>query len=84
MDLKQLRGDQMARIPVYSRHRRTTPPCMGCEKRKVGCHSVCDGYKGWKEGELQRMKQANDSCFGERMANDYVVKKIRNIKANKG
>ena len=74
----------MARVPVYSRHRRTTPPCMGCEKRRVGCHSVCDGYKGWKEGELKRMKQANDLYVTEKVANDYVVTKIRNMKSKKG
>lgn len=74
----------MAWVPVYSRHRRSTPPCMGCEKRKVGCHSACDEYKEWKEGELQRSQQANDLYVTEKLANDYVVKKIRNMKAKKG
>ena len=74
----------MARVPIYSRHKRTDSPCMGCEKRKVGCHSVCDKYKGWKEGELQRSQQANHLYVAEKLANDYVVKKIRTMKAKKG
>lgn len=74
----------MPRVPMFTRHKRTIPPCMGCEKRRVGCHSVCDGYKGWKEGELQRMKQANELYIADRLASDYVAKKIRSIKRTRG
>lgn len=24
-------------------------PCMGCQKRVVGCHGKCDQYKTWDE-----------------------------------
>lgn len=74
----------MAWVPVYSRHRRSTPPCKGCEERVVGCHSVCEKYKDWKTDELKRMEYANNVYVTEKVANDYVVKKIRSMKAKKG
>ena len=24
-------------------------PCKDCQKRCIGCHSVCNAYKDWKE-----------------------------------
>ena len=24
-------------------------PCIGCEKRHIGCHTDCEGYKEWKK-----------------------------------
>ena len=74
----------MARVPVFSRHRRTMPPCKGCEERKVGCHSVCDGYKKWQAQELARKDEAYSLYKTERIAEDYVVEKIRDNKKKKG
>ena len=78
----------MARVPVYSRHKRTDSPCYGggkgCDKRVVGCHSTCEKWKEWKQADLERIKQANSLYVPEKLANDYVVTKIRNIKAKKG
>ncbi len=73
----------MARFPVYSRHRRTEPPCKGCEERFVGCHSGCDKYKSWKAQELKRSKEAYQVYITEKVANDYVVQKIKDIKLGK-
>lgn len=78
----------MVKVPVYARHKRTDSPCYGggkgCEERKVGCHSKCKKWKEWKQADLERIKQANDLYVPEKLANDYVVKKIRNMKAKKG
>ena len=74
----------MSRVPAYSRHRRTAPPCKGCEDRVVGCHSRCDKYKEWKAQDLEKIKQANDLHLAEQVVDDYVVKKIRSVKARKG
>lgn len=31
------------------------PPCYKCDRRQVGCHSGCEGYKEWlKETEAER------------------------------
>ena len=78
----------MSRVPVFSRHKRTDSPCYGggkgCDKRVVGCHSTCEKWKEWKTDELKRMEYANDLYVTEKLANDYVVKKIRSMKAKKG
>ena len=74
----------MARVPVYSRHKRTEPPCKGCEERKVGCHSVCDGYKKWQEYESAKRIEAHRLHRSEAEARDYVVTRIRTMKAKKG
>ena len=50
----------------------------------MGCHSVCEKYKGWKADELKRMEYANNVYVTEKVANDYVVKKIRSMKSKKG
>ena len=32
-------------------------PCNGCDRRLVGCHSVCPEYQKWKT-EWQKMKDS--------------------------
>ena len=67
----------MAKVPEFARHRRSTPPCLGCKERKVGCHSVCDGYKKWESQELARKDEAYRLYKTERVTEDYVVERIR-------
>ena len=74
----------MARVPEFARHRRTIPPCKGCEKRRVGCHSVCDGYKGWQEQELKRKEEAYTLYNGRREADDYEIKRTVQCIKQKG
>ena len=28
--------------------KRPKPPCKGCEERRPGCHTECDGYKTFR------------------------------------
>ena len=74
----------MARVPVFSRHKQTASPCYGggkgCEKRKVGCHSVCDRYKKWQSQELAKKDEAYRLYKTNRVTEDYVVGRIREAK----
>lgn len=57
---------------------------MGCEERKVGCHSVCEGYKKWQAQELAKKNEAYRLYNANRLTDDYVVEKIREAKKKKG
>ena len=35
-------------------------PCKQCERRHVGCHSMCSAYQGWKK-ELEKAAKAKDA-----------------------
>lgn len=35
-------------------------PCMNCEDRQLGCHSICQKYKDWKEN-LEKMKRGENT-----------------------
>ena len=35
-------------------------PCKGCPDRHVGCHSVCDRYKEFKEQNDAERKKRSD------------------------
>ena len=34
-----------------------TAPCKDCSDRTLGCHSVCDKYKSWKD-YIENIKKA--------------------------
>jgi len=46
--------------------------CKGCEKRKLGCHDICEKYKAektrWKNGKAELRKGCE--------ANDYIINRI--------
>lgn len=33
------------------------PPCLNCDKRKLNCHSNCDGYKEFRQA-CEAIKEA--------------------------
>lgn len=36
---------------------RTKPPCMNCERRVPGCHSMCNDFKVWKAEDERRKRE---------------------------
>ena len=55
-------------------------PCMGCEERKVGCHSACEKYADFCElrdieKEMRMRKSSRENC-----ADSARVDAIRNWK----
>lgn len=32
-------------------------PCMGCEKREIGCHAECAEYSAWRESRRPELKE---------------------------
>ena len=57
--------------------------CKGCDKRHVGCHSTCQGYKDWKSekdriSELARKDRKAESNFIEDKVR--LLKKARRYK----
>ena len=48
---------------------RDDAPCKGCQKRVLGCHSVCEDYKKYhteKENEREHQKVLNDAYWDAR------------------
>lgn len=37
-----------------------TPPCMGCEDRRAGCHGGCEAYKAYKDTVQEMSAQVFD------------------------
>ena len=40
---------------------RSKPPCMDCDRRVPGCHSMCNDFKAWK-AEEDRKKTERDKA----------------------
>lgn len=35
----------------------TLPPCKGCERRAMGCHSECSEWAAWKAVHLEEKRK---------------------------
>ncbi len=53
-------------------------PCMGCDSRKVGCHSTCEQYKAAAE-KHRKVMAARDT----KSEVDYCDFKVKTIEATK-
>ena len=40
-----------------------TAPCKGCERRHIGCHSMCRAFQEWKKkiAETAELKQKHEA-----------------------
>ena len=54
-------------------------PCKGCEKRNVGCHDTCAGYKVYKEF----VRRYRHEAFIDSIPKRYSKQKDSTIKARK-
>lgn len=53
------------------------PPCGGCKRRAVGCHSACVDYASYKK----RLAEAKAEIVGSNQHEDFIVDyKIENKK----
>lgn len=58
------------------------PPCYGCQDRKLGCHSTCSLYLGWKANCY--VKSSNDVVLyyleeRSHKVKDRVIKKKKSL-----
>ena len=58
-------------------------PCKACEKRKLGCHGFCEGYKEWaaKRQEANRKRQTEKG--NQQLSHDHEMKYRKNLKGRK-
>ena len=59
-------------------------PCMGCERRVVGCHSGCADYQAYKERIKDAKSEANEKHGGAIAAEVYVAHSKRRMMKRKG
>lgn len=59
-------------------------PCYGCEKREVGCHATCQGYKEFQaeNEEIKKKKILNYIC--DEIMYSYKKREIRPADRQKG
>ena len=40
-------------------------PCKGCEKREIGCHAHCEGYRAFKANRdrIKEIRAAEERAF---------------------
>ena len=66
----------------------STPPCKDCESRHIGCHSICDKYKNWKDKRTKELKEAKPipcraSLYDQQTSHNAITKHIRRNKWHK-
>lgn len=50
--------------------------CRGCEKRYLGCHSMCEEYKAFKETvKTAKKKKAKETIYTSAFTNDITFVK---------
>lgn len=53
--------------------RRPDPPCLDCEKRRVGCHSQCEEWKAFDAERLAVKKVEFENRKKDHIVHDVVV-----------
>lgn len=61
----------------YSVHRQKIAPCKGCSDREAGCHSECQRYKDWSEGEKLSHDEVISKMDKINMVVEYSVNESR-------
>ena len=59
-------------------------PCMGCERRAVGCHSGCADYLDYKARLRNAKREANEIYGGEISAEVYAAQSKRRFMKKRG
>lgn len=52
---------------------REANPCYACTERRVGCHSECEKYIGWRARYDTEKKKENKARDAEYRAHGYMV-----------
>lgn len=55
-------------------------PCLGCERRELGCHGKCNDYKQFKV-DLEEAKKKQSKYVQDRI---YHVDSVRSVKRRYG
>lgn len=53
----------------------SVPPCKGCGKRSLGCHSGCAEWDAWKDAENRKNSDLRASLKADR---DYKARQAAN------
>ena len=53
-------------------------PCKDCPDRVVGCHSVCEKYKAFREERDRELEQRKISIAGNPLGNKYFQSRMKN------
>jgi len=61
-------------------YRNTTPPCVDCSDRSVGCHGSCSKFKEWKGFNISEFKKVYSKVRKENIVNDFQVDNAVRIK----
>ena len=61
----------------------TDSPCIGCEKRRVGCHADCKDYAQWREDNEKIKKTRADAKSRDNMIDSYSVDAVRKMRRKK-
>ena len=62
------------------KYRDTNRPCYKCDKRRVGCHSICDEYKAYEQIRHEINEQINRKRDEDYMMYEVKAKGIKKTK----
>lgn len=54
-------------------------PCKGCEKREVGCHSVCEAYQTYRKAKDKLNAELKAKAMHEQEQNDIEKARKKRI-----
>ena len=55
---------------------RMNAPCHKCEERHVGCHSGCERYIQWRDGNIDDSRKAKEQIFKNKLIDDYQIREM--------
>lgn len=58
-------------------------PCYGCEKREVGCHVTCQGYKEFQAENEEIKKKKILNCMCDEIMYSYKKEKYGRLTGRK-
>ena len=72
---------------MLERSKNNPSPCLGCESRSLGCHSICDKYLSFKQSISKSRQEYNerfskDEYFRERRK-DNAEAHLKKMGSNK-
>lgn len=58
-------------------------PCYGCERREVGCHATCQGYKEFQAENEEAKKKKILNCMCDEIMYSYKREKYSRLTGRK-
>jgi hypothetical protein len=54
-------------------------PCLGCERRFVGCHSVCDEYTHYHSARNKMLEEKRRAIDGNAMTSSLTSRWLKRL-----